>query len=143
MVDGKELKNMIAKIFDAIKQYSSIQVMFYEYPYISWVNMNGSISPVKKYPEPYFYRFEIRKVYGIIEVESEDYEKIRFKDLDEVRQYLMKSLDQHFPLGIPYMTKIARKIIDTQKLEVRWVDETIFLDKEYFDRLIPTLRLDP
>jgi hypothetical protein len=135
---GRELKNAIAKIFDAVRQYSTIQVTFYKYPYITWV----SNQPVKKYPEPYFYTFRITNAFYGWEVEGEG-QKLSLKSQDEVKCFLMKFLDENFPLGIPYRVEIARKHVDVQKLKLEWVDEEVFLDKEYFDKLIPTLRLDP
>jgi hypothetical protein len=121
-----------------------VQVTFWKYPYVTWVPSDLGHEPVVRHPEPYFYRFEIRRKLYRWEL-TDGNQLIVFDSLDGVREYLYRFLDRNFPLGIPYKVDIARRIIDLEKLEARWSeDETVWYDEEYYARaILPSLRMAP
>jgi hypothetical protein len=142
---GASLRKALEKIFETAKVPPwKVQVTFWKYPYVSWVPSDLGHEPVVRYPEPYFYRFEIRReLYGW-ELTNGN-QLIVFDSEDDVRKYIYCFLDRNFPLGIPYKVDIARRIIDLEKLEARWSeDETVWYDEEYYARaILPSLRMAP
>ena len=121
-----------------------VQVTFWKYPYVTWVPSDLGHEPAVKYPEPYFYRFQIQlEPYGWRI--SDGQEIMIFKRDDEVWVYLLRFLDQKFPLGIPYKVTAARKAIDIEGRELKWsLDEVIWWDEDYYVRFIlPFLRVAP